>query len=299
MLSRGRDHAVRLVDHTKAYLVVVRVDDVGPLIARGALSINGCRGRIGDLVQPTDVVAIDARQLADGLAIVPQQLALAVKYEDDALIVCAKPANMHVHPIGAYRDGTLLNGLLWHCGARPDRPWGRWRPRPLHRLDRAASGLVAFGKHAAVHDHMRQQLAAADIGRRYWALVDGHVDADAGTIDAPLGRDPACNYRRAVVPSTAGGQRAITHWRRIERRQDRTLLELSLETGRTHQIRAHLASIGHPIAGDVLYAQSGDRRDATSAIALHAVELRLRHPVSGDALVLASRPPWAVSGWHA
>ncbi|HSN30250.1 MAG TPA: RluA family pseudouridine synthase, partial [Kofleriaceae bacterium] len=201
-----------------------------------------------------------------------------------------------VHPLGAHREDTLLNALLWHCGARTDQAWGRWRPRPLHRLDRAASGLIAIGKHAAAHDEIRRQFVEHTIERRYLALVHGRVAAAAGTIAAPLGRDPACDYRRAVVPVEQGGQPAVTHFTRLEQAVDRTLLELSLDTGRTHQIRAHLASIGHPIVGDTLYAPGGDRRAAASTIMLHAKELRLRHPRHGTTIACTSARGFSESG---
>lgn len=281
---------VRLVDYAKAHLVVVPVRDVGGLIARGALSIDGRGAGIAEPVRAGAVIAVDDVALAPcGLR--PQPLPLVVRYEDDDLLVCEKPAGMHVHPLGSHRDDTLLNALLWHCGARSDQAWGRWRPRPLHRLDRAASGLIAIGKHAAVHDDVRRQFADHSIERRYLAVVHGRVASEAGTIASPLGRDPTCDYRRAVVPVEQGGQHAVTHFTRIEHAGDRTLLELVLDTGRTHQIRAHLASIGHPIVGDTLYAPGGDRRDAAAAISLHARELRLRHPRHGTIIACTSPPP--------
>lgn len=280
--------AVRLVDYAKMYLVVVPVHEVGGLIARGGLTLDGRPGRIEDPVGAGSVVAADDAALA-AVALRPQPLQLVIRYEDDDLLVCEKPAGMHVHPLGAYREGTLLNALLWHCGARADRAWGRWRPRPLHRLDRAASGLIAIAKHAGIHDDVRKQFAEHAIERRYRALVHGRVASEAGTIASPLGRDPACDYRRAVVAVEQGGQRAVTHFTRLEHAGETTLLELVLETGRTHQIRAHLASIGHPIVGDALYAPGGERRDAAPAIALHAVELRLRHP-RRDAVIACTSP---------
>ncbi|HEY6038544.1 MAG TPA: RluA family pseudouridine synthase, partial [Kofleriaceae bacterium] len=138
---------------------------------------------------------------------------------------------------------------LWLAGARPDQPWARYRPRPAHRLDRGASGLVAFAKTAAGHDELRRQLAAGTLHRRYRATVEGRLTGE-GVIDRPLGRDPGNDYRRAVV---SDGQRAVTRYRVVEELGARTVVELELETGRTHQIRAHLASLGHPIAGDELY----------------------------------------------
>jgi 23S rRNA pseudouridine1911/1915/1917 synthase len=281
---------VRLVDYLKTYLVVVPVHEVGGLIAAGAVSIAGRPGQMAQLVSTHAEIAIDPGALAR-CALEPQEVPLVIRYEDDDLLVCDKPAGMHVHPLGSYRADTLLNALLWLTGARPENPWGRWRPHPLHRLDRAASGLIAIAKHAAIHDDVRRQFAEHAIERRYHALVHGRVEAEAGTIDAPLGRDPTCDYRRAVVPVEQGGQHAITHYRRLAYDGDRTLLELVLETGRTHQIRAHLASIGHPIVGDTLYASGGERRDAAAVIALHAVELRLRHPRRDEMVVCASPAP--------
>jgi len=141
----------RLVDHAKAHLVVVPVGDVGPLIAAGAITVNGRVGKIADPVRAADPIVVAPDALA-AVALVPDEVPLVIRHEDDELVIVDKPAGMHVHPLGAHRTGTLLNALLWHCGARADQPWAAWRPSPLHRLDRAASGLVAFAKTAAIHD---------------------------------------------------------------------------------------------------------------------------------------------------
>jgi 23S rRNA pseudouridine1911/1915/1917 synthase len=264
----------RLVDIVKQHLAVVAIDRIGPAIAAGAITVNGRTGAINQIVTPGEILAVsDAAGGALGEPLVPEPRAVRVLVEDDDLIVVDKPPGIHVHPLGAHRTGTLLNALLWCAGARPDQPWAAWRPRPAHRLDRGASGLVVIAKRAEIHDALRVMLEAHAVERRYRATVHGRLAAEAGTIDAPLGRDPANDYRRAVVP---GGQRAITHYRVVRRDPDTTELELTLATGRTHQIRAHLASLGHPIVGDTLYGAPPGR--ALDEIALCAVALRLAHP---------------------
>jgi len=159
----GSNVAMRLVDYAKAHLGVVEISAVGPLIASGAISINGQVGRIADPVRSGDVLAVE---LAGLDALVPAPMTLPILYEDDDLVVVDKPPGMHVHPIGAFRNGTVINALLTHAGARVDRPWTAWRPRPVHRLDRATSGLVAIAKHAAIHDAMRVAFDSDQIRRR-------------------------------------------------------------------------------------------------------------------------------------
>ena len=250
----------RLVDVAKQHLVVVPIDEIGPLIAAGRVLAGGRVGTIDQRVDAGAELATDASGLA------PEDHSLAIAFEDHALVIVDKPHGMHVHPLGEYRTGTLLNAMLWHAGARADQPWAAYRPRPAHRLDRGASGLVAFAKTAAAHDDLRRQLASGALHRRYRATVEGRLTGQ-GVIDRPLGRDPGNDYRRAVV---ADGQRAVTRYRTVEDLGDRTVVELELETGRTHQIRAHLASLGHPIAGDVLYGAAAGEPDR---IELRAIAL--------------------------
>ena len=259
--------AGRLVDVVKAHLAVVPVGACGGLIAAGAVSLNGAPGRINDRVHVGD--ELDVAALGE-LAFAAEDLAVPIVRDTPAYVIVDKPAGMHVHPIGAYRRGTLVNAMLHVAGARVDRPWAAWRPHPAHRLDRAASGLVAIAKSAAAHDQIRVAFDTGQVERRYHALVHGVVARDAGTIDAPLGRDPANDYRRAIV---AGGQPAITHYTVVRRDAETTLVELSLATGRTHQIRAHLASLGHPIVGDTLYV---DGTESAIAIELRAISLAFR-----------------------
>ena len=270
---------MRLVDVVKAHLVTVPVRAVGPLISGQRITVNGHCGRMDERV-----VAGDVLELTGAIAepLVPFDHAVTVAYEDDDLIVCDKPAGMHVHPVGPYRCDTLVNALLWHAGTRPGHHWAAWRPYPAHRLDRCAHGLVAIAKRSTVHDAFRVQLGKRLVQRTYRALVEGVVADDSGTIDSPLGLDPAFRYRRAVG---ADGERAITHWRVLERRPGQTLLAVTLDTGRTHQIRAHLAYLGHPIVGDTLYTSE---KLSALTIELHAANLQFPHPITGTEIVCVS-----------
>jgi len=209
-------------------------------------------------------------------ALEPERIPLSVVYEDEHLLVVDKPAGMTVHPGAGRQTGTLVHAVLARC---PDMAGigGEHRPGIVHRLDKDTSGLLVVAKNDAAMRRLQAELQARRIRREYLALVHGSVARSEGTVDAPIGRDPRHRTRMAVV---ASGRRAVTHYRAVERFPGATLLDIQLETGRTHQIRVHCAHIGHPVVGDPVYArrpnQWGMRRQA-----LHARRLVFAHPVGG------------------
>jgi 23S rRNA pseudouridine1911/1915/1917 synthase len=216
-------------------------------------------------------------------------LDLMVRYEDDQLLVVAKPAGLVVHPAPGHPAGTLVNALLGRAGSL-SAAGGADRPGIVHRLDRDTSGLLVVAKDDATHLALVRELAAHRIERGYLALAQGHLAAEAGTVDAPIGRHPRDRKRMAVV---AGGRRAVTHWRVRERLPAADLVEVRLETGRTHQIRVHLAHLRHPVAGDLTYG-ADPRLAARLGLDrpfLHAWRLALDHPADGRRIELVEPLP--------
>jgi 23S rRNA pseudouridine1911/1915/1917 synthase len=211
----------------------------------------------------------------------PEAIDLAIVHEDGEVLVIDKPAGLVVHPGSGNWEGTMLNALLHHVPAVRDLP----RAGIVHRLDKETSGLLVVAKTEAAQAALVRQLQARTVKRTYLAVVRGKIAA-AGTVDAPIGRHPVQRTKMAVV---AGGKPAVTHYRVRERFAAHTLLECDLETGRTHQIRVHLASIGHPLEGDPVYAGRAPRTFARQA--LHAWKLAFVHPASGAAVSFESPIP--------
>ena len=218
----------------------------------------------------------------------PQNIPLDIVYEDDHLLVVNKPKGMVVHPAPGNPDGTLVNALLYHCRGQLSGVGGAIRPGIVHRIDKDTSGLLVVAKDDLTHQGLSEQMAVHAIHRVYHAVVYGNIRQDAGTIEAPIGRDPRDRKRMAVTPGQ--GKRACTHWQVLERFGRFTLLACRLETGRTHQIRVHMAHIGHPLAGDPVYGPRSVIRELQGQC-LHAKELGFRHPVTGQELRFDSPLP--------
>lgn len=219
----------------------------------------------------------------------PQDIPLEIVYEDDMLLVVNKPAGMVVHPAPGNREGTLCNALLAHCGGKLSEAGGRDRPGIVHRLDKDTSGLLIAAKTDEAHRHLAAQIKAHSFLREYEAVVYGRLKEDTGTVSAPVGRHPKKRRQMAVVP---GGREAVTHFTVLARNDKYTRLQLRLQTGRTHQIRVHMAHLGHPVAGDPLYA---GRRTAPglSFQCLHAKRIGFVHPGTGQWLDFsAPLPDW-------
>ncbi len=221
---------------------------------------------------------------------VPQDIPLQVAYEDADVIVVDKPVGMVVHPAPGHPDGTLVNALLYHCKNSLSGINGQLRPGIVHRIDRDTSGLIIAAKNDAAHLSLAAQLEDHSLYREYHAVVMGTLREDAGTVDAPIGRHPVDRKKMAVDPPK--GRRAVTHWEVLARYPGRTYVKCRLETGRTHQIRVHMASIGHPLLGDVVYG-SKKPVPGLAGQCLHAKRLSFVHPRTGKRVTVECElPDW-------
>ena len=228
----------------------------------------------------------------------PQDIPLAIVFEDAQLVVVDKPAGMVVHPAAGNPDGTLVNALLHHCAGGLSGINGVARPGIVHRIDKDTSGLLVVAKSDAAHEGLAAQFAEHSIERRYLAVCAGHPGPPEGTIATRLGRSDADRKKMAVLPDdNQRGKRAVTHYRTLRRLEHAALIECRLETGRTHQVRVHCASIGHPLLGDPVYGRTPkalrpllDRLDFRRQ-ALHAAELGFTHPIAGERLRFRADPP--------
>jgi 23S rRNA pseudouridine1911/1915/1917 synthase len=254
---------------------------VQALVTAGEVTLRGQRARPADRVQAGDEVTVRVPEAAP-TSLAPEAIPLDVVYEDADLLVVNKPAGLVVHPAPGHASGTLVNALLAHAPELAGGPatWsigGEQRPGIVHRLDKDTSGLMVVAKHERAQRFLAAQLKNREMDKRYLALVDGRPSADSGTIDAPIARDPRHPQQMGVVP---GGRPAITHFHVLRRFDRYALLECKPVTGRTHQIRVHLAAIGCPVAGDATYG----RKPAALPLSrhfLHAARLTFRL-VSGD-----------------
>lgn len=255
------------------------------LIKDGCVKVNGVI-----VTKPSfktdegDTVLVTVPPLQD-TALAPEQLPLSILYQDEALAVVLKPAGMVVHPAAGNASGTLVNALLYHLEGLSGIG-GEKRPGIIHRLDKDTSGLLLVAKTDAAHIHLSRQLAERTMEKHYYAVVAGVMKHKAGIVDANIGRSPRDRKKMAVLPT--GGRTAQTVWTVKREWTDRSLLDIHLITGRTHQIRVHMASIHHPVLGDTLYGSK--QMPFAPRLMLHAWSLTFTHPLSADRITITSLP---------
>ncbi|MBQ7598136.1 MAG: RluA family pseudouridine synthase [Clostridia bacterium] len=257
------------------------------LLFDGAVTIDGkpvsknYKAKLGDRIS---VVIPKAKELD----VLPENIPLDVRYEDDDLLVVNKPKGMVVHPAAGNFDGTLVNALLYHCKGSLSGINGVIRPGIVHRIDKDTSGLLIVAKNDFAHLSLAEQIKAHSFSREYQTVVYGHMNADHGTVDAPIGRHPTDRKKMAVTQKNS--KNAITHYEVIASYRDFSHLRVRLETGRTHQIRVHMAYLGHPVAGDPVY---GPKKVITSlgGQCLHAGLIGFKHPRSRQYIEVTSELP--------
>lgn len=283
--AEAADAGVRLDVFLAQHLEGVTRSAVRKLLEDGRVFCGG-PARKNEKVRAGAVYTVELPEPAPAEA-VPQEIPLDVVFEDDSVIVVNKPRGMVVHPAPGHADGTLVNALLHHCRGSLSGINGVIRPGIVHRIDKDTSGLLIAAKNDAAHLALSAQLQDHTLARVYETVVCGCVREDSGTVDAPLGRHPTDRKRQTVLP---GGRPAVTHYEVLTRYAGFTHIRCRLETGRTHQIRVHMAHIGHPLLGDLVYGRKRPEK-GLSGQCLHARELRFLHPVTGSPIHLTTDLP--------
>ena len=260
------------------------------LLEKGAVTIAGRPAKKNEKTTPGMTVEIELPD-PEPIDVLPQNIPLDVVYEDADVIVINKPVGLVVHPAPGHPDGTLVNALLYHCGDSLSGINGQLRPGIVHRIDRDTSGLIIAAKNDKAHLALAEQLQDHSLARVYEAVVHGNFREDEGTVDAPIGRHPIDRKKMAI--DRKDGRRAVTHWTVLGRYNGFTHIQCRLETGRTHQIRVHMASIGHPLVGDPVYGGNRKSLPGLAGQCLHARKLRFVHPSTRELVeVECPLPDW-------
>ena len=251
---------------------------VQKLIEQGDAELNGNKADKKQKVKSGDIIKVTVPEPVE-LSIEPQDIPLDIVYEDDDLLVVNKAKGMVVHPAPGNPDGTLVNALMFHCKGSLSGINGVIRPGIVHRIDKDTSGLLVVAKNDRAHLGLAEQIKDHSFTRRYRAVVHGNIRDDEGTVDAPIGRNPKDRKKMAVTDKNS--RSAVTHFKVLERYNNYTYVECSLETGRTHQIRVHMAYRGNPVAGDLLYGPKTTPKELDGQC-LHAMVLGFNHPITGE-----------------
>lgn len=259
------------------------------LICEGNVLLNGKKAKKNDRLEPGDQVDVTIPEPVS-VDIVAKEMPLDIVYEDDDVLVINKPKGLVVHPAAGHQDDTLVNGLMYAMGDNLSGINGELRPGIVHRIDKDTSGLLAVAKNDYAHTVLASQLKDHSMARTYQAIVCGSFREDSGTVDAPIGRSPS--DRKKMCVTDRNSRNAVTHWEVIKRYRGYTHIQCKLETGRTHQIRVHMAYIGHPILGDTVYGHKKKELGQDSQC-LHAGALCFRHPRDGrPVMVFAPLPDY-------
>jgi len=271
----------KIPEHSRSY--------IQKLIKDGFVSVNGQKVKCNFKVKPGCLIDVTIPPPKE-VSLQPEPLELDIVYEDNDIVVINKPQGMVVHPAPGNYSGTLVNALLYSCDGLSGIG-GEIRPGIVHRLDKDTSGLLVVAKNDAAHQSLAQQIKDRTLKRIYWCIVEKNIKEDKGIINAPIGRHPT-NRKKMAVLNSPTAKPAITHFKVLERFGQYTLVEARLETGRTHQIRVHMAYIGHPVVGDSVYGSRKQKFNLKGQV-LHAKKLGLIHPSTGEYMEFeAPLPPY-------
>ena len=287
MLIQAKQSGVRLDVFLSEQLESLSRSAAQKLLEAGAVTLNGKPLRKQDKTVAGAAYAVELPELKE-ISIEPRNLPLDIVYEDADVLVLNKPKGVVVHPAPGHWDDTLVNALMYHCRDSLSGINGELRPGIVHRIDKDTSGLLIVAKNDFAHQALAAQLQDHSLSRTYEAVVKGGFKEDEGTVDAPIGRHLADRKKMAVTEKNS--RSAVTHWRVLERFGQYTLVECHLETGRTHQIRVHMAHIHHPILGDTVYGKPKPELGQDSQC-LHAKALTFRHPRTGEAVTVSCPRP--------
>ncbi len=268
-----------LPDQSRSYLQKIIKD--------GSVLVNGKAQKASYRMEDQDEILVDLPELKEP-EIEAENIPLNILYEDDDLLMVNKPKGMVVHPSAGHLTGTLVNAVMYHCKDRLSGINGVMRPGIVHRIDMDTTGVLVICKNDKAHNHVAAQLKEHSITRKYRAIVHGVIKEEEGTVDAPIGRHPV--ERKKMAAGVKNGKRAVTHYRVLQRFRNHTYIECQLETGRTHQIRVHMASIGHPLLGDTVYGPAKNPLHLQGQT-LHAQVLGLIHPSTGEYLEVEAPLP--------
>ena len=282
------------LDVLTAALADVTRSRAGTLIRDGLVQVGGVpQAKAGFKLRSGDEVRVELPEAAP-TRVEAQDIPLEILYQDADLAVVYKPSGMVVHPAAGNPDGTMVNALLKHLD-RLSGIGGEIRPGIVHRIDKDTSGLLLVAKNDFSHASLSEQIKAHSVQRAYMAIVQGGMRQESGTVEGPIGRHPTDRKKMAIVP---GGRDAVTHWRVLEPLRGATLLECRLTTGRTHQIRVHMASIGHPLLGDPLYGPKRMPYPVQGGQLLHAFRIGFVHPRTGEEMLFEAPPEARFLDWQ-